>query len=214
MYVYEIENTCKFLNFSQFPLPDADDVKGRPPVVPPKQFPVQLNIKFGNIISFVKLKNVYTISFLRLFVSFTVADSILAEATFMVISLMYIVKMAYLKKLIKNIDLGFVLILIQGNKFLVDEGVILVTINYRLGALGFINFGEGPANLGLHDQLIALQWINENIQYFSGDKHNITLMGESAGAACVHFHMLSTLSAGDTFNIKYLHITLHMLSFY
>lgn len=74
--------------------------------------------------------------------------------------------------------------------------MILVTINYRLSAFGFINFGEGPANLGLHDQVMALKWINENIQYFSGDKYNVTLMGESAGAACVHFHMLSPLSTG------------------
>lgn len=85
-----------------------------------------------------------------------------------------------------------------GNKFLVDQNIILVTINYRLGALGFLNTGDGtvPGNLGLHDQIMALRWVQENIEYFGGDKDNVTLMGESAGAACVHLHMLSPLSTG------------------
>ncbi|ODN01879.1 Esterase FE4 [Orchesella cincta] len=87
---------------------------------------------------------------------------------------------------------------LYGNKFLADEEVILVNFNYRLGVLGFLNTGEGtvPGNLGLKDQCAALRWIRENIKYFGGDSSNVVLCGESAGAACVHFHMMSPMSKG------------------
>ena len=66
------------------------------------------------------------------------------------------------------------------------------TINYRLSIFGFCNGVKGiPHNLGLHDQRLAIQWIKDNINYFGGDLNNITLMGESAGAASVHCHSLS-----------------------
>ena len=70
---------------------------------------------------------------------------------------------------------------------LVSEGnVVLVTINYRLGAFGFLDFsalGDGfKPNCGLHDCTAALKWIKENIEAFGGDAGNITVFGQSAGA--------------------------------
>jgi para-nitrobenzyl esterase len=62
------------------------------------------------------------------------------------------------------------------------DGVVCVTINYRLGAEGFLWFGSGPANLGLLDQLAALRWVQENIRAFGGDPARVTVFGESAGA--------------------------------
>ncbi|XP_061387741.1 carboxylic ester hydrolase [Musca vetustissima] len=76
---------------------------------------------------------------------------------------------------------------------LLQEDVIVVTLNYRLGALGFLCLPEEGiwGNAGLKDQRLALQWIQENIVQFNGDPNNVTLFGESAGAASVHLHMYS-----------------------
>lgn len=81
-----------------------------------------------------------------------------------------------------------------GPDFLMEENVILVTINYRLGPLGFLSIDGLPKNVGLHDQLLALKWVNENIHNFGGDENEITIFGESAGASSVHFLILSPLS--------------------
>jgi para-nitrobenzyl esterase len=62
------------------------------------------------------------------------------------------------------------------------RGVVLVTINYRLGADGFLWFGEDTPNLGLLDQIAALTWIRDNIRAFGADPANVTVFGESAGA--------------------------------
>ncbi|KAL4143921.1 hypothetical protein QTP88_006173 [Uroleucon formosanum] len=82
--------------------------------------------------------------------------------------------------------------------YLIDENVIIVTINYRLNALGFLNFDidECPGNMGLKDQLFAIKWVKANITAFGGDDQNITIFGESAGSASVHCHMLSPQSTG------------------
>ncbi len=69
----------------------------------------------------------------------------------------------------------------DGSRFARD-GVVLVTINYRLGADGFLWFGEGTPNLGLLDQIAALTWVRDNIAGFGGDPGNVTVFGESAGA--------------------------------
>lgn len=65
------------------------------------------------------------------------------------------------------------------------DGVVLVTINYRLGADGFLWFGDGTANLGLLDQVAALTWVRDEIAAFGGDPERVTVMGESAGAMSV-----------------------------
>ena len=67
-----------------------------------------------------------------------------------------------------------------------QKNVILVTINYRVGVFGFFAHPEMPsANLGLLDQVAALQWVYENIEAFGGDPDNITVFGQSAGAISV-----------------------------
>jgi para-nitrobenzyl esterase len=65
------------------------------------------------------------------------------------------------------------------------DGVVLVTINYRLGAEGFLWLEDGVNNRGLLDQLAALEWVHENIAAFGGDAGNVTVFGESAGAMSI-----------------------------
>lgn len=86
--------------------------------------------------------------------------------------------------------------MIFGPDFLIDENVILVTVNYRLGVFGFMSLGSEnyPGNIGLRDQIHALKWVNENIHSFGGDNKKITIFGHSAGSACVQFISLSPLS--------------------
>ncbi|HJQ45363.1 MAG TPA: carboxylesterase family protein [Amycolatopsis sp.] len=69
----------------------------------------------------------------------------------------------------------------------VEGGLVVVTINYRLGALGFLDAGEDPAagNFGLADQQAALRWVRDNIAAFGGGPGNVTLAGQSAGAYSV-----------------------------
>ncbi|XP_026480276.1 venom carboxylesterase-6-like [Ctenocephalides felis] len=80
-----------------------------------------------------------------------------------------------------------------GPDYFMDYDVILVTFNYRLGPLGFLNLDleDCPGNVGLMDQVAALKWTKDNISKFHGDPENITIFGQSAGAASVHYLMLS-----------------------
>ncbi|XP_020285973.1 venom carboxylesterase-6-like [Pseudomyrmex gracilis] len=85
-----------------------------------------------------------------------------------------------------------------GAKYLMDHDVVFVTINYRLGPMGFLSTEDDvvPGNMGLKDQNMALRWVSDNIEWFGGDPKKITLVGCSAGGASVHYHYLSQLSAG------------------
>ncbi|MFD0255109.1 carboxylesterase/lipase family protein [Streptomyces sp. NPDC127113] len=65
------------------------------------------------------------------------------------------------------------------------DGVVLVTLNYRLGIAGFLDLPGAPANRGLLDVVAALRWVQENIAAFGGDPHRVTLFGQSAGATIV-----------------------------
>lgn len=77
-----------------------------------------------------------------------------------------------------------------------EESIIFVSINYRVASLGFIFFdtSDAPGNAGLFDQLMAMEWIRDNIAAFGGNPANITIFGESAGAVSVALHLLSPLS--------------------
>ncbi|CAG2064309.1 unnamed protein product [Timema podura] len=85
-----------------------------------------------------------------------------------------------------------------GPEFLIDTDVVLVTLNYRLDALGFLSTGDSvvSGNNGLKDQVAALKWIQEEVVKFGGDPDRVTIFGGSAGAASVLLHMLSPMSRG------------------
>ncbi|XP_067118597.1 neuroligin-4, X-linked-like isoform X1 [Centruroides vittatus] len=76
--------------------------------------------------------------------------------------------------------------------------VVVVTINYRLGVLGFLPALDGSSrgNYGLMDQVAALHWIQENIGEFGGDANNVTIFGQGYGAACVNLLMISPMAKG------------------
>ncbi|KDR12773.1 Esterase FE4 [Zootermopsis nevadensis] len=82
--------------------------------------------------------------------------------------------------------------------YLLDRDVVLVTFNYRLGPLGFLSTGDSacPGNNGMKDQVAALRWVRDNIAAFGGNPSSVTIFGESAGGASVHYHMLSPASRG------------------
>nr|CAD7263000.1 unnamed protein product [Timema shepardi] len=71
--------------------------------------------------------------------------------------------------------------------------VVVVTINYRLGALGFLSTGDAnsPGNYGMLDQAMALRWVYDNIEFFNGDRRSITLFGPDAGAASAGLLMVA-----------------------
>jgi para-nitrobenzyl esterase len=86
---------------------------------------------------------------------------------------------------------------------LAQRGVVVVTLNYRLGALGFFAHpalaagrANAPVNFGLFDQIAALRWVRNNIRAFGGDPANVTLFGESAGAESVLALYASPLARG------------------
>ncbi|XP_032446200.1 acetylcholinesterase-like [Xiphophorus hellerii] len=87
----------------------------------------------------------------------------------------------------------------QGHFLCKSQNVVVVSMNYRLGPLGFLaihGHKEIRGNQGLLDQRLALKWVVDNIAVFGGDPKKITLFGESAGAASVGFHLLSPGSQG------------------
>ncbi|MDP3494493.1 MAG: carboxylesterase/lipase family protein [Hyphomonadaceae bacterium] len=85
---------------------------------------------------------------------------------------------------------------------LARQGVVVVTLNYRLGVLGFFSHpnidreGHAFANYGLMDQQLALKWVRDNIAAFGGDPGNVTIFGESAGGGSVFAQLASPMAAG------------------
>jgi para-nitrobenzyl esterase len=91
----------------------------------------------------------------------------------------------------------------DGSALANDNGVVVVTIAYRLGALGFLahpaltaEAGGSSGNYGMLDQQAAMAWIRANIQGFGGDPANTTIFGQSAGGYSVYTHLASPLAAG------------------
>ncbi|KAG5667648.1 hypothetical protein PVAND_015622 [Polypedilum vanderplanki] len=84
--------------------------------------------------------------------------------------------------------------------YLLQKELVIVSFNYRVGAIGFLSLDDPsldvPGNAGLKDQRMALKWIKENIKNFGGDPDSITLFGTSAGGASVHYHLISEKSKG------------------
>jgi para-nitrobenzyl esterase len=91
--------------------------------------------------------------------------------------------------------------LYDGTSF-AQDGVVLVTVNYRLGAFGFLELGKldpsraGSGNVGLLDQVAALEWVRDNIASFGGDPSRVTIFGESAGAMSVSLLMSMPRATG------------------
>jgi para-nitrobenzyl esterase len=87
----------------------------------------------------------------------------------------------------------------DASKLVAEGDVVVVTVNYRLGALGWLahrSFSDGSGNYGLLDQQAALRWVKRNAAAFGGDPGNVTLFGESAGAADTCAQLVSPRAAG------------------
>lgn len=85
-----------------------------------------------------------------------------------------------------------------GPDYFMDKNVVLVSINFRLGILGFLSTEDDviPGNYGMKDQVEALRWVKENIIKFGGDPEKVTIFGGSSGGASTGYHMLSPMSKG------------------
>lgn len=79
---------------------------------------------------------------------------------------------------------------------LAAAGVVVVSVNYRVGVEGFAHIAGAPNNRGLFDQIIALQWVHDNIAGFGGDPANVTVFGQSAGAGSIAALLAMPASAG------------------
>jgi para-nitrobenzyl esterase len=78
---------------------------------------------------------------------------------------------------------------------LADAGVVVVTLNYRLGVFGFLA-STASVNAGFQDQQLALAWVRANVGFFGGNASSVTLFGESAGAHSVSAHLIAPGSQG------------------
>ncbi|MBN2425315.1 MAG: carboxylesterase family protein [Calditrichaceae bacterium] len=93
---------------------------------------------------------------------------------------------------------------VYNGEHLAKKGLVVVTINYRVGVMGFLAHPEltkeseqnSSGNYGLLDQVAALEWINKNIASFGGDPDRVTIMGQSAGAMSVNYLTASPLAKG------------------
>ncbi|KAJ2950807.1 hypothetical protein O0L34_g9073 [Tuta absoluta] len=89
--------------------------------------------------------------------------------------------------------IGFSDRFLLGPKYLIQQDVILVTFNYRLGVYGFLclDTPDVPGNAGLKDQVIALRWVQDHIESFGGDPQQVTVFGNSAGGMSIGLHIIS-----------------------
>ena len=89
----------------------------------------------------------------------------------------------------------------DGRGLALDQGVIVVNTNYRLGTLGFLSGidHEHRGNFGVRDQQMAIEWVHRNIEYFGGDKDRITLFGCSAGGRSAGAQLMSPYNDGKVF---------------
>ena len=85
---------------------------------------------------------------------------------------------------------------IYNPEYLMEEDIVLVTIQYRLNVFGFLSTEDSvaPGNYGSLDQVAALKWVQENIAAYGGDPDQVTIFGMSAGGASVHYLTLSPLA--------------------
>ncbi len=88
--------------------------------------------------------------------------------------------------------------LLRGDYVVQQGNVIVVSMNYRLGPFGFLAIDDPDMdqNVGLLDQVLALEWVRDNIVAFGGDPNKVTIFGESAGSMSVNYQLLSPLSKG------------------
>ncbi|MBO9533991.1 MAG: carboxylesterase/lipase family protein [Solirubrobacteraceae bacterium] len=93
--------------------------------------------------------------------------------------------------------------LYDGSRLATDGDVVVVSVNYRVGGLGFVDFGSAlggdpriASNLGLRDQIAALEWVRDNVAAFGGDPERVTIAGHSAGAGCVAALLTSPAARG------------------
>ena len=93
---------------------------------------------------------------------------------------------------------------VLGTQYFMDTDVIIVTLNYRLGAFGFLSTDDDivAGNMGLKDMIMALKWVQKNIHFFGGDPQNVTLFGESAGGAAVHTLSISPAARGKQLLVR------------
>ena len=94
--------------------------------------------------------------------------------------------------------------LFEGGFIASEHDVVVVSLNYRLGALGFLasNVHDVDGNYGFMDQQMALEWISKNVEQFGGDPSKVTIWGESAGAMSVGLHMVSAPSSYNSGNFQ------------
>lgn len=87
---------------------------------------------------------------------------------------------------------------LYGPDYLLNHDIILVVVNYRVGALGFLSTEtiDCPGNFGFKDQIAALEWVKNHISSFGGNSSSVTIFGESAGGASVGFLMESEKAQG------------------
>ncbi|XP_055371594.1 juvenile hormone esterase-like [Condylostylus longicornis] len=81
-------------------------------------------------------------------------------------------------------------------EYFLNEDIVLVTFNYRLGPFGFVSSGtkDATGNYGFKDQVLVLKWVRDNIHHFGGNPNSVTLVGHSAGSMSVTLHMVSPMS--------------------